>query len=148
MYKNILVAIDLDDATQNDNLMRVASDIAGVAGSEVSILTIAAAPPPDVSQFLPERYERTAFDKITKQLETVAANSELKGRIKDVSVRFGNVYQEILAYAQKAGIDLIIVASHRPHVSDYLLGTTAARIVRYASCSTLVVRQSGGPSND
>lgn len=147
MYKNILVAVDLDDVTQNDNLMRVASEIARANGSEVSLLNIAAAPPPDVSQFLPEKYERIAFDRITKQLESVAANSALKGRIKDVSVRYGNVYQEILAYAEKAAIDLIIVASHRPHVSDFLLGTTAARIVRHASCSTLVVRQSGASSD-
>ncbi len=53
------------------------------------------------------------------------------------------VYQKILAHANKIGADLIVVASHKPYVGDYLLGTTAARIVRHASCSALVVRQTG-----
>ncbi len=34
----------------------------------------------------------------------------------------------------------IIVASHKPNVGDYLLGTTAARVVRHAACSVFVVR--------
>ncbi len=34
----------------------------------------------------------------------------------------------------------IIVASHKPNVGDYLLGTTAARVVRHATCSVFVVR--------
>jgi nucleotide-binding universal stress UspA family protein len=36
--------------------------------------------------------------------------------------------------------DLIVVGSHRPAMKDYLLGTNAARVVRHAHCSVLVVR--------
>ncbi|MDH3475684.1 MAG: universal stress protein [Rhodospirillales bacterium] len=36
--------------------------------------------------------------------------------------------------------DLIITGSHKPNVSDYLLGSNAARVVRHASCSVFVVR--------
>jgi len=37
-------------------------------------------------------------------------------------------------------VDLIIVGSHKPGLQDYLLGSTAARVVRHAMCSVLVGR--------
>ena len=36
--------------------------------------------------------------------------------------------------------DLIIIASHKPGFQDYFLGSTAAKVVRHAPCSVLVVR--------
>jgi nucleotide-binding universal stress UspA family protein len=80
-------------------------------------------------------------EKIEQDLTALAAKVDLAEGTATVSVRFGSVYREILAYADKTGADLIIVASHKPNVGDYLLGTTASRIVRHAPCSALVVRQ-------
>lgn len=148
MFKKILVAIDLDHDIQNDNLMRVTSEIAKANGADVYLLNVIGAASPEVSEFLPEAYEKMAFEKIEKELTSLAATFDLPEGGKDVSVRFGDVYREILAHAKNIGADLIIVASHKPHVSDFLLGTTAARIVRHASCSTLVVRQAEGSTDD
>jgi nucleotide-binding universal stress UspA family protein len=36
--------------------------------------------------------------------------------------------------------DLIVMASHKPTVTDYLLGANAAHVVRHAGCSVMVVR--------
>lgn len=143
MFKNILVAIDLADDTQNDNLLRAAAEISNVGNSDVYLLHIVPTAPPNLSQFLPKSYEQATFEKIQKELIAMGENCDLKN-IKKASVRFGDAYHEILAYANKISANLIIVASHRPHLSDYLLGTTAARIVRHASCSTLVIRQPEG----
>lgn len=143
MFKKILVAIDLADDTQNDTLLRATAEIANAGNSDVYLLHIVPSAPPHVSQFLPKSYEQATFKRIQKELIALAKNCDLKD-IKDASVRFGDAYHEILAYANKIGANLIIVASHRPHLSDYLLGTTAARIVRHASCSTLVIRQPEG----
>ena len=55
-------------------------------------------------------------------------------------IRFGTVYDEVLAAAKVVKADLIITGSHKPNVSDYLLGSNAARIMRHAECSVLVVR--------
>ncbi len=143
MFKNILVAVDLEHDTHIDDLLRVASDIANAQGATVHLLHVIGAAPAVVSQFLPESYEAMASEKIEKDLTTLAAKIDLAEGTAAISVRFGGVYQEILAHATKIGTDLIIVASHKPNVGDYLLGTTAARIVRHASCSTLVVRQTG-----
>ncbi len=114
---------------------------ANTHGAQVHLLNIVAAAPAVVSQFLPENYEKMASVEIEKDLAALAAKVDLAEGAAASSVRFGNTYQEILAYADKIGADLIIVASHKPDLGDYLLGTTAARIVRHASCSTLVIRQ-------
>ena len=55
-------------------------------------------------------------------------------------VRQGTVYEMVLLTAKEIDADLIIIASHRPELKDYLLGPNAARVVRHANCSVLVVR--------
>ncbi len=49
-------------------------------------------------------------------------------------------YREIMAFADETGCDLIVMTSHRPELSDYLLSPNAARVVRHARQSVLVVR--------
>ncbi len=142
MFKNILVAVDLDHDTLVDDLLRAASDIANTHRSRVHLLNVVAAAPAVVSQFLPENYEKMASGKIEKDLAALAAKVDLAEGAAASSVRFGEIYQEILAHAEQIGADLIIVASHKPDIGDFLLGTTASRIVRHASCSALVIRQS------
>jgi universal stress protein F len=55
-------------------------------------------------------------------------------------LRFGGTYPEIPAEADEWGADLIVIGSHRPAMSTYLLGSTAKSVVRHATCSVLVVR--------
>jgi len=52
----------------------------------------------------------------------------------------GHSGRTILDYAENHQADCIVVASHRPGLQDYLLGSTAARVVRHASCAVHVVR--------
>ena len=143
MFKKILVAVDLEHDTLVDDLLGVAADIANTHGAQVHLLNVIGAAQAVVSQFLPENYEKMASKKIKEDLDALAAKVNLTEGAVTSSVRFGSVYQEILANANNFGADLIIVASHKPNVGDYLLGTTAARIVRHASCSALVIRPSG-----
>jgi nucleotide-binding universal stress UspA family protein len=58
------------------------------------------------------------------------------------TVGHGSIYAEILRASRDAGADLIVMASHRPEMKDYLIGANAARVVRHADCSVLVVRES------
>lgn len=52
----------------------------------------------------------------------------------------GSIYSEILADAERSGANLIVIASHQPELSDYLLGSNAAKVVRHAKCDVYVVR--------
>ena len=52
----------------------------------------------------------------------------------------GRVYDQIITAANKLGVDAIVMASHTPELSDYLLGPNSARVVRHAKQSVFVVR--------
>jgi len=49
-------------------------------------------------------------------------------------------HHEILEMAKAKNVDLIVIASHKPGIADYLLGSVAAGVVRHAKCSVHVMR--------
>jgi len=63
-------------------------------------------------------------------------------------LRSGKPSRRILEFAEKAGTDLIVLASHgHDAYHRYLLGGTAERVLRYAACSVMVVPVRPGTDN-
>ena len=58
----------------------------------------------------------------------------------EIEVRNGGSYREIIESSKEHEANLIIINSHRPGFKDYLLGSTAAKVVRHSPCSVLVER--------
>ena len=140
MFRKILVPIDLEHGEHVDDALRLSAEIAATHNADVHLLSIIEAAPVVVSQHLPQGYEQLAAKAVEKDLAPLVAKMGAAPERATVCVRFGGVYQEILAYAKKVGIDLIVIGSHKPNVGDYLLGSNASRIVRHADCSVFVVR--------
>ena len=134
MYKTILVPIDLSDAKNCSKMLGVARQLGGDQ-SRIVALHVAADVPAFVAAELPEgllkRNIAQARGELAKLAEEVGAETE---------VRAGHPSLTILEYAKEIGADLIVVASHRPGLQDYFLGSTAARVVRHAECAVLVDR--------
>ena len=94
---------------------------------------------PVVRGFFPDDFQEKAQSDIEDKL-VVFCDEHIASKIGAHSVvRVGNVYEEILKLADEIACDLIVMASHRPELKDYLLGPNAARVVRHANCSVLVV---------
>ena len=53
----------------------------------------------------------------------------------------GTIYHEIIQAATELPADLIVMASHRPTLQEYLLGPNTARVVRHAPCAVFIVRE-------
>jgi nucleotide-binding universal stress UspA family protein len=140
MYQSILVAIDLEHGEHNRRVLDATKSIAHADGADVHLLTVVAAAPAIVSQFLHENFEQMASGQAKEELADLAASLDLDPGKVSTLIRFGTVYDEVLAAAEVVGADLIITGSHKPDVSDYLLGSNAARVMRHAVCSVLVVR--------
>ena len=140
MFKTILVAIDLDHSEQNRHILQAVKNIAAANDADVHLLGVVPAAPAIVSQFLDENYEQLASGQAQKEFAKLADELDLKSGEVSCLIRFGTVYDEVLAAAKMVNADLIIAGSHKPNVSDYLLGSNAARIMRHAECSVLVVR--------
>ncbi len=140
MFHNIVVALDLDHADAVAHIVDMAKGLAEPQNARLHLLHVVPAESAIVSQFLPVDYEVMAAGKFERQLSAIAAGAAVGGQAATSEVRFGVVYQEILAHAEHTGADLIIVGSHHPNVADYFLGSNAARVVQHADCSVFIVR--------
>ena len=94
---------------------------------------------PVVRGFFPDDFQEKAQTDIEDKL-AVFCDEHIASKIGAHSVvGVGNVYEEILKLADEIACDLIVMASHRPELKDYLLGPNAARVARHANCSVWVV---------
>jgi len=78
-----------------------------------------------------------------RELEAVTKAARIpRGIVEKVLVRFGRSFHEIAAAARTLKADLIIISTHGyTGLKHAVLGSTTERVVRYASCPVLVVRQ-------
>ena len=140
MYSKILVAIDLADDEQTPKGLAQAVEQATASGGALRLVNIQPLLPATFMEYVPADFDAEQEKRATLALQDIVGAVQLrKERVSGV-VRVGGIYHEILAEAAEWGADLIVVGSHRPVVSDYLLGSNAKTIVRHALCSVLVVR--------
>lgn len=142
MYRNILLAVDLNEEGSWKKALPTAVDIAKASGAALHVVTVV----PDfgmsvVKGFFPDDFKDKTLSEAGERLGAFCAEHVPKDLDVTHGIAYGRVYEEVLRVADERGVDLIILASHRPELSDYLLGPNAARIVRHAACSVLVVRE-------
>jgi universal stress protein F len=141
MYKKILVPIDVSHLESGELGLNAAAKIAKASGAELVLLSVIADLPNLVASQLPADFAKKAAASTEEQLKGIAKKCGLADGSYQTAVRDGPAHHEILSEAESVGADLIVVASHRPELSDYLLGSVAAKVVRHADCSVLVVRK-------
>ncbi|PLX34300.1 MAG: universal stress protein UspA [Hyphomicrobiales bacterium] len=139
MFHSILVPIDLEHDNPGSRALPKAAALIDKHGSKVTLLNVLAPIPAVVAQNLPEDYEAQHKKESEAELEALAKRYMNTDNVS-VMVRHGGVYPEILEAASKLDVDLILMHSHKPGLSDYLLGSNAARVVRHSGCSVLVLR--------
>ncbi len=140
MFETILAAIDLEHRDQGLEILSAAKSAADSDGSNIHLVTVVPSAPAIVSQFLQENYEQLAAKEARKQLTELAQDAHVSRDEANCLIRFGSVYEEVIAAADAVGADLLVIGSHKPDFSDYLLGSNAARVVRHCDRSVLVIR--------
>ncbi len=140
MFNRILLPIDLNHDSSSQKALPTAIELAKTSGASLHVLTVL----PDfgmsiISQYFPEGYEKQVAAKALEELHDFSK----KHVPDDIDVQHivgeGTVYQIILKIAGEIDADLIVMDSRRPELQDYLLGPNAARVVRHADCSVLIV---------
>jgi nucleotide-binding universal stress UspA family protein len=129
MYKKLLVPVDLDYPEVAAKAMEVATGMARAEGAELTVISVqpvvideTGQPPPD--------YQPKMDAFLAKH------GVGMKGVLK----LGGSISAEIRYAAEELGIDLIVMGSHDPHFTDYLIGSNAAHVALHTPCSVLVVR--------
>ena len=136
MYKKILVPVVLDHEPNIGAAMEVAKALID-NGGEIMLLHVMEEVPGFIAAQIPQGTIENNLKEITDELAAIAksAGSHVKS-----AVVVGHASRTILDYGEEHGNDCIVIASHRPGLQDYLLGSTAARVVRHAACSVHVLR--------
>ena len=144
MYSSIMMAVDLDQPLSWEKALPVCLELARCFGARLTLCTVV----PDSEAELEAEWSAAGYSNMIKLAE--AKLMEL-AREQDLEiptvVGIGSIWSGIIDSAERIGADLVVLASHKPKMKDYLLGANASRVVRAASCSVLVVRGSKAESS-
>ncbi|RMD46819.1 MAG: universal stress protein [Alphaproteobacteria bacterium] len=136
MYKNILIPVDIAHGEINPKVIEAARAL-GDKDAKYTFLYVMDVIPSYIAAELPEdvfaRNRQVAEERLEEEVKAAGLEGE---RI----LKAGHAATEILDLIESKGIDCVVIASHRPGLRDYFLGSTAARVVRHAPCSVHVVR--------
>ena len=144
MFKEILFPVDLDDPSSWKKALPVTLDLVEKFGCKLHIVTVVPTFGMSiVAGYFPADFEKKAIAAANDRLHAWSREHLPAGLEAQHIVAHGTVYEEIIETHKKLGdgIDLIVMASHRPDLKDYLIGPNAARVVRHAQVSVLIVRE-------
>ena len=141
MYKRIVLAVDLGEPNPSPKGLAQAMELATASGGELRLVNVQPVMPATFMEYVPVDFDVEQAKRAKDALDAILASINLPAERKSAATRAGGIYHELLQEASEWDADLIVVGSHRPVMSDYLLGSNAKTIVRHAQCSVLVVRE-------
>ncbi len=136
MYKHIIVAVDLSHGDAGKAMIDKARQLLD-DGGVIRLLHVLE----DVPSYIVAELPRDLNDRrqAEAKVELALLTEGIAGSVES-EIRTGAPASQILQCAEDVGADLVMIASHRPGLSDYFIGSTAARVVRHAQCSVLISR--------
>ncbi|WP_294620859.1 universal stress protein [uncultured Roseovarius sp.] len=134
MYRNILVPVAPDHIDDCEAQLDAAQRLLADDGS-ISVLSVVEELPSYVGSYFPKEQVRESIDRFDKALKKAMPSDKIETHVVS-----GHPTNTVLNWASKNRVDCIVVASHRAGLSGLLLGSTAARVVRHAKCSVVVLR--------
>ncbi len=140
MYKRIILAVDLGETPAPPKGLAEALELAKGWGGDLRLVNVQPIVPATFMEYVPADFDAEQTKRAQDSIDEILAGIDLPANRKSGAARAGGIYHELLQEASDWNADLIVVGSHRPVMSDYLLGSNAKTIVRHAQCSVLVVR--------
>jgi nucleotide-binding universal stress UspA family protein len=141
MYKKIILPIDLNSENALTGNLEQIIDLVKAFDAKLYAITVV----PDyglsmVQEYFPKGWVKEIVDKSKISLKKIVTKHFPKDFEIECIVKKGPVYQCIIDKAIELEADLIMIPAHRPELQNYLLGPNAAKVVRHASVSVLVLR--------
>ena len=127
MYRNILVPIDVAHESSWRRAIPTAIELAKCFGATLTITTVVRDIEAIFTGYFPPGYA-WMIDRAQNELQRTV-NSAVPAELKPTAIAgHGGIAREIIRMAQETGADLIVMASHRPEMKDYLIGPNAAAV--------------------
>lgn len=140
MFHNVLLAIDLNEPSSWARALPAALEVCKPSAATLHVIYVAAEVNVQVASFFPADANDRLLEQASADLKTWVRDHVPAAVTAHPVIAQGNVYRAIMDAAERIRADLIVMASHKPTITDYLLGANAAHVVRHASCSVMVVR--------
>ena len=139
----VLCAVDVSNPHRDEHVLRTAARLAALDEAQLDVITVV----PDYGMSVVGSYfDQGHHPKIEEEarqrlniLVTEVLGSDANEKVRHIVVT-GSAYEEILRVAKVDGASLVVIGAHKPDFHDFLLGPNAARVVRHADCSVMVVR--------
>lgn len=141
--RRILFPTDFSESA--DHAWMFALQFAQDFGAEVHVLHVVA-PPPRLTEaysmnFDPAKFAAVVTAEAETSLDRLVEGAKDRHLTFHREVRIGVDFHEIIDYARKHEIDLIVMATHgRTGLAHALVGSVAEKVVRKASCPVLTVK--------
>jgi len=146
--KRILVPVDFSGFS--DRALQYAVQVARQFKAELLLLHVVEAFPIDYMLGIKsaEKANQWQVEQSEKRMRELCSRLTSKNSVGATgSVKFGKPFQEIVQFARKHSIDLIIIATHGyTGLKHIQLGSTAEMVVRHATCPVLVLPNPGRQS--
>ena len=142
--KRILVPIDFSE--ESIKALRYAKPFAEEFGAEIILLhVVEPVVRPEYCLIVPGARGGRTVARMNEREQQLARlrHREIGEAIKDDNVvHMGKPYEEIVNLARAKKVDLIVIATHGyKGLKHVFLGSTTERVVRFAPCPVLVVRE-------
>ena len=143
MFQNILVPVDLENPEFSLTALKLAlRELESNPGVNIHLLAVLPGfHNPIVAAYFKESQHQAALADARTKLDAYAKQNIPATVSTLTALCEGDAAREILTYADKNAVDLIILrAHHHTRAEHFLLGSTAARVVERASCSVWTLR--------
>ncbi len=141
MFKSILVPVDLAEPELAKPAIDTACTMARASSGSVRLIHVLPMTPVMLAEYVPPDFDLQQRKSAEEGLAELASGCGLDAKQVSSVVRQGGIYHEVIEEAKTLPADLIVMTSHRPDMRSYFLGSNAGHMVRYATCSVLVLRR-------
>jgi len=143
-FKKILCPTDFSGASYEG--LDAADEIAGHFSAEVLLVHVVeplVTAPPGPTAFSVAAYQKELLQSAQSGLNAVAKERFSREIKVEQAVLEGGAAYQIVQFAEKMKVDLIVIATHGQTGCRHLLfGSVAEKVVRLASCAVLTVQVS------
>lgn len=136
MYSNILVPIVFEHEPAVEHALAVANELLAENG-KITLLHVVEEIPSYATTMIPKDVWVNSIKSAQTGIKELATKYQPSAHIDVIK---GHSSRAILDYGEEHNSDCIIIASHKPGLEDYFLGSTAARVVRHAKCAVHILR--------
>lgn len=137
MFKTIMVPVDLAHPDTLGRALRCAADLARSSGATVCLVGVTASTPGPLGAN-PEEYEKHLADFAAAQGRELGIDMTHRAVVCNDPTT--DVDDALIRAVDDTGADLVVMATHKPGLGDYIWPSNGGRLAAHTAASVFLVR--------